>query len=49
MTADAPAEIAGTLGEMAAGRGDDIPVSRFKLDGIFGGGQYPVGTSKYEK
>ena len=49
MTLDAPAEIAGTLGEMAAGRGDDIPVSRFKIDGIFGAGQYPVGTSRYEK
>ena len=49
MTSDAPAEIAGTLGEMAAGRGDDIPVSRFKTDGTFGGGQYPSGTSKYEK
>jgi pyruvate-ferredoxin/flavodoxin oxidoreductase len=49
MTLDAPAEIAGTLGEMAAGRGDDIPVSRFKSDGIFGAGQYPVGTSRYEK
>ena len=49
MTFDAPAEIAGTLGEMAAGRGDDIPVSRFKIDGTFGGGQYPIGTSKYEK
>ena len=49
MTPDTPAEIAGTLGEMAAGRGDDIPVSRFKLDGTFGGGQYPIGTSKYEK
>jgi pyruvate-ferredoxin/flavodoxin oxidoreductase len=49
MTTDTPAEIAGTLGEMAAGRGDDIPVSRFKVDGIFGAGQYPVGTSKYEK
>ena len=49
MTLNTPAEIAGTLGEMAAGRGDDIPVSRFKLDGEFGGGQYPVGTSKYEK
>ena len=49
MTIDAPAEIAGTLGEMAAGRGDDIPVSRFKIDGSFGAGQYPVGTSKYEK
>lgn len=49
MTLDTPSEIAGTLGEMAAGRGDEIPVSRFKVDGIFGGGQYPVGTSKYEK
>lgn len=49
MTLDAPAEIAGTLGEMAAGRGDEIPVSRFKTDGIFGAGQYPVGTAKYEK
>ncbi len=49
MTMDAPAEIAGTLGEMAAQRGDAIPVSRFRVDGEFGGGQYPVGTSKYEK
>ena len=49
MTFDAPAEIAGTLGEMAAGRGDEIPVSRFKIDGMFGAGQYPVGTSRYEK
>lgn len=49
MTLDTPAEIAGTLGEMAAGRGDDIPVSRFKVEGTFGAGQYPIGTSKYEK
>jgi len=49
MTADAPSEIAGTLGEMAAGRGDDIPVSRFRIGGEFGAGQYPIGTSKYEK
>ena len=49
MVADTPSEIAGTLGEIAAGHGDDIPVSRFKIDGNFGGGQYPVGTSKYEK
>ena len=49
MTLDTPAEIAGTLGEMAAQRGDAIPVSRFRVDGQFGGGQYPVGTSKYEK
>ena len=49
MTHDAPAVIAGTLGEMAAGRGDDLPVSRFRVGGEFGAGQYPVGTSKYEK
>ncbi len=49
MTFDAPAEIAGTLGEMAAQRGDALPVSRFKIDGEFGAGQYPVGTAKYEK
>lgn len=49
MTADAPNIIAGTLGEMAAGRGDAIPVSRFRVGGEFGAGQYPVGTSKYEK
>jgi len=49
MTTDAPAEIAGTLGEMAAGRGDAIPVSRFKPGSEFAAGEYPVGTSKYEK
>jgi len=49
MTADAPNIIAATLGEMAAGRGDALPVSRFRVDGDFGAGQYPVGTSKYEK
>ncbi len=49
MTAAAPAEIAGTLGEIAAQRGDAIPVSRFRVDGAFGAGQYPVGTAKYEK
>lgn len=49
MTVDAPAVIAGTLGEMAAGRGDAIPVSRFRTDGDFAAGEYPVGTSKYEK
>ncbi len=49
MTADAPAYIAGTLGEMAAGRGDEIPVSRFRPAGDFSAGEYPLGTSKYEK
>ena len=49
MTKDAPTEIAGTLGEIAAQRGDALPVSRFRVDGPFGGGQFPVGTAKYEK
>ena len=49
MVLDTPVEIAGTLGEMAAQRGDAIPVSRFRVDGQFGAGQYPVGTSRYEK
>ncbi|MDL2295241.1 pyruvate:ferredoxin (flavodoxin) oxidoreductase [Lachnospiraceae bacterium OttesenSCG-928-E19] len=49
MTPDTPAVIAGTLGEIAAQRGDDLPVSTFKIDGEFGAGQFPVGTSKYEK
>ena len=49
MTSAAPAEIAGTLGEMAAGRGDAIPVSRFRPNGTFAAGEYPVGTSRYEK
>ncbi len=49
MTSEAPAEIAGTLGEIAAQRGDAIPVSRFRVEGEFGAGQYPVGTAKYEK
>ncbi|MCL1786283.1 MAG: pyruvate:ferredoxin (flavodoxin) oxidoreductase [Alphaproteobacteria bacterium] len=44
MTADAPAAIAGTLGEIAAMRGNDLPVSAFKNFG-----EFPVGTSKYEK
>lgn len=49
MVEKTPTIIAGTLGEMAAQRGDALPVSRFRIDGDFGGGQYPVGTSKYEK
>ena len=49
MTPATPVEIAGTLGEMAAQRGDALPVSRFRVDGEFGAGQYPVGTAKYEK
>lgn len=49
MTKDTPVEIAGTLGEIAAQRGDSLPVSRFRVDGAFGGGQFPVGTAKFEK
>ncbi|MCL1892190.1 MAG: pyruvate:ferredoxin (flavodoxin) oxidoreductase [Alphaproteobacteria bacterium] len=51
MTADAPAKIAGVLGEMAAMRGDSLPVSAFAEKGgdDFAYGQFPVGTSKYEK
>ncbi|HNY25392.1 MAG TPA: pyruvate:ferredoxin (flavodoxin) oxidoreductase [Alphaproteobacteria bacterium] len=49
MVTDTPVKIAGTLGEMAAMKGDTLPVSVFKIDGEFGAGQYPVGTSKYEK
>jgi pyruvate-ferredoxin/flavodoxin oxidoreductase len=44
MTADTPAAIAGTLGEIAAQRGDSLPVSQFKNYG-----EFPVGTAKYEK
>ncbi|MDR2413148.1 MAG: pyruvate:ferredoxin (flavodoxin) oxidoreductase [Rickettsiales bacterium] len=44
MTADAPVAIAGILGEAAAMRGDELPVSAF---GDFG--EFPVGTAKYEK
>ncbi len=32
------------LGEIIAGRGDDLPVSAFPIDGTF-----PTGTAKYEK
>jgi pyruvate-ferredoxin/flavodoxin oxidoreductase len=49
MTADAPFEIAGVLGEIAANRGDALPTSAFNPDGQFGCGQFPTGTSKYEK
>ncbi|NMA32806.1 MAG: 4Fe-4S binding protein, partial [Alphaproteobacteria bacterium] len=44
MTADAPVCIAGTLGEIAAMRGDELPVSI-----MTNFGEFPVGTSKYEK
>jgi pyruvate-ferredoxin/flavodoxin oxidoreductase len=44
MTNDAPAAIAGTLGEIAAQRGDGLPVSAFRNYG-----EFPTGTAKYEK
>ena len=44
MTADAPVRIAGVLGEAAAMKGDDLPVSAFQNYG-----QFPVGTARYEK
>jgi pyruvate-ferredoxin/flavodoxin oxidoreductase len=49
MTLDTPSQIAGTLGEIAAQRGDALPVSAFRIDGPLGAGQFPVGTAKYEK
>ena len=41
---DAPAFVKEVIGEIMAGRGDDIPVSKMPLDGKF-----PVGTTMYEK
>lgn len=38
MTSNAPAEILSTLGEIASNRGDNLPVSTFKPDGLFAGG-----------
>ncbi len=43
-TADAPAEIARTLGVIYGNRGDELPVSAFRPDGTF-----PTGTARYEK
>jgi pyruvate-ferredoxin/flavodoxin oxidoreductase len=40
----APRFIHEVTGEMIAGRGDDIPVSQFPVDGT-----WPVGTAQYEK
>ena len=40
----APAFVNKVLGEIIAGRGDDLPVSAFPIDGTF-----PTGTSQYEK
>jgi pyruvate-ferredoxin/flavodoxin oxidoreductase len=43
-TAEAPCFVRDVLGEIIAGRGDDLPVSAFPPDGTF-----PVGTSRWEK
>lgn len=43
-TADAPADIARTLGIIYGNRGEELPVSAFTPDGTF-----PTGTSRYEK
>lgn len=42
--AEAPGFVREVLGEMIAGRGDQIPVSRLPVDGT-----YPTGTSRWEK
>jgi len=41
---DAPEFVKEVLGEIIANRGDQIPVSKFPVDGTF-----PTGTTKYEK
>ena len=43
-TADAPKQIADTLGVIYGNRGDELPVSAFSPDGTF-----PTGTACYEK
>ncbi len=49
MMGNVPNSVANVLGEIAAGRGDDVPVSAFEISGDFGAGQFPVGTAKFEK
>jgi pyruvate-ferredoxin/flavodoxin oxidoreductase len=44
MTADAPRFVQDVLGKLAAGRGDELPVSAFPKDGTF-----PTGTAEFEK
>ena len=43
-SADAPKEIADTLGVIYGNRGEELPVSAFSPDGTF-----PTGTARYEK
>ena len=44
LTADAPPFVRQVLGEIIAGRGDSLPVSRLPVDGTF-----PTGTAQWEK
>ncbi|NND14832.1 MAG: 4Fe-4S dicluster domain-containing protein, partial [Eudoraea sp.] len=44
MTGDADPFVIEVLGKILAGRGDELPVSAFPVDGTF-----PVGTTQYEK
>ncbi|HSU54201.1 MAG TPA: pyruvate:ferredoxin (flavodoxin) oxidoreductase, partial [Candidatus Dormibacteraeota bacterium] len=44
ITPDAPAFVRNVLGKLAAGEGDELPVSAFPCDGTF-----PTGTAQYEK
>ncbi len=44
VSSDAPGFVKDVLGEIIAGRGDDLPVSAFPVDGTF-----PSATSRYEK
>ncbi len=44
MTGDADPFVLEVLGKILAGRGDELPVSAFPVDGTF-----PVGTTQYEK
>jgi pyruvate-ferredoxin/flavodoxin oxidoreductase len=44
VTADAPPFVRDVLGELAAGRGDELPVSAFPRDGTF-----PTATAQFEK
>ena len=44
ITADAPDFVRSVLGKLAAGFGDELPVSAFPNDGTF-----PTGTAQYEK
>jgi pyruvate-ferredoxin/flavodoxin oxidoreductase len=44
VTPDAPIFVKDVLGRLAAGEGDELPVSAFPVDGTF-----PTGTAQYEK